>query len=144
MQTNFLILLNIVILIIGIIVIIRYNKIRREKFLELLIEKINLENMNVIDCFSKDALAVYLSVLGETNQWTLTEHTLSKNGTDLHIWAANTVDSRRFYNNQLTEEAKKELEEKNLKLTYYDKVLFDKIIQSYKNRQTQLVTKFFL
>lgn len=144
MQTNFLIILNIVILIIGIIVIIRYNKVRREKFLELLIDKINLENLNVIDCFSKDALAVYISVLSETNQWTLTQHTLSKNGTDLQIWAANTVESRRFYNNKNTNEAQKELEEKNQKLTYYDKVLFDKIIQSYKKRQDQLVTKFFL
>lgn len=69
---------------------------------------------------------------------------MSKNGTDLQIWAANTLDSRLFYSTMCSDEKKKELEEKNLKLTYYDKVLFDKIIQSYKNRQAQLVTKFFL
>lgn len=144
MVTNSLIILNIIILIVGIIVIIRYNKVRRAKFLEMLIEKINLENMGVLDCFSKDALNVYLSVLSETDRWTLTEHTLSKNGTDIAIWAANSIENRRFYNNQLSADAKKELEEKNQRLTYYDKILFDKIIQSYKNRQEKLVTKFFL
>jgi len=141
--TNALIIANIILLIVGVIVIIRYNKIRREKFLEMLIDQINLENMCLVDCFSKDAIEVYLDIMKNPNGWSLKNCTLDRISDGTMIWAANELDSRRFYTHGSDEE-KKAIEEKNKKLTHYDKVLFDKIVISFKNRQNKLVTKFFI
>lgn len=141
--TNILILTNMALLLIGVIIIIRYNKVRREKFLEMIIQQINLENMGLIDCFSKDVIEVYLDILKNPNGWLLNEYALSKISDGTMIWAANDVYNRIFYTHG-DDEVKNVIEEKNKKLTYYDKVLLDKIVESYKNRQDKLVTKFFI
>lgn len=144
MTTNTLVIANMILLIIGIIIIIRYNKVRREKFLEMIIAQINLDNMSLVDCFSKDALAVYMDIINNPNGWSLHNCTLDKISDGTKIWAANELDSRRFYANSMSDEEKKLIEAKNAKLTHYDKVLFDKIVKAYKDRQDKLVTKFFI
>lgn len=142
--TNTLIIANIILMIIGVIVIIRYNKVRREKFLEMIITQINLDNMSLVDCFSKDALAVYMDIINNPNGWSLIGCTLHKISDGTQIWAANELDSRQFYTSDFNDEVKKATQEKNAKLTHYDKVLFDKIVKAYRNRQDKLVTKFFI
>lgn len=129
-------------LIIGIVVIIYVNKIRRNKWIEFIVDRIILENINLTDCFTKEVVALYISILNETNKFNLTEHTLNVSDSDISIWAANGLDSRGFHTHN--KEKKDEVKEMNSKLTYYDKLLLDKLIQAFKNRQDKLVTKFFV
>lgn len=129
-------------LIIGIAVIIYVNKIRRNKWIEFMVDRISIENINLTDCFTKEVVALYISILNETNKFTLTDHTLNVSDSDISIWACNDLDNRRFYTHN--KEKQKEVDEMNSKLTYYDKLLLDKLIQAFKNRQDKLVTKFFV
>lgn len=130
-------------IVISAIIIIRYNKVRREKFIEMIIAQINLDNMSLVDCFSKDVLEVYLDIIKNPNGWSLHNCTLDRISDGAMIWASNELDSRRFYTHGSDEE-KKKIEEKNKKLTHYDKVLLDKIVRAYRDRQDKLVTKFFI
>tara|TARA_R110000796_G_scaffold73490_1_gene165267 strand:+ start:417 stop:842 length:426 start_codon:yes stop_codon:yes gene_type:complete len=137
-----LLIVILITLIAGIALIIHVNKIRKNKFIEVLIDQIKLENINLTDCFSKDVVSFYLSVLKDTNKYSLNNCTLNRVNDDVMIWASNDIHNRRFYTHN--EKKKKEVEDMNSKLTHYDKVLMDKVINSFKNRQDKLVTKFFL
>lgn len=135
-------LLNIIILVISVVIISSTNKIKDKRWIELIIKKVDIENINLDNCFSEDIWAFYTSVLKETNKYILTEHTLGKTEDAIEIWAANDIYSRRFYTND--EELKDTVKKMNKNLTYYDRLLLDKLIQSFKNRQNKLVTKFFI
>lgn len=137
-----LLVINLIVLITGIIVIIQVNKVRRNKWIEFMVEKISLENINLTDCFSKDVVSLYLGVLNETNRYSLNAHTLDIADSTISIWAANGIDSRRFYTHDASK--KQEVEERNKKLTHYDRLLLDKLVTAFKNRQDKLVTKFFV
>tara|TARA_R110000851_G_scaffold142286_1_gene280730 strand:- start:12 stop:437 length:426 start_codon:yes stop_codon:yes gene_type:complete len=126
----------------GIALIIYVNKIRQTKFIEVLVDQISLDNINLTDCFSKDVVSLYLGVLKDTNKYSLSDCTLNVSGDDVMIWSANDLDSRRFYTHNKSKQ--KEVEEMNSKLTHYDKLLMDKLVTAFKNRQEKLVTKFFV
>lgn len=129
-------------LIIGIALIIHVNKIRRNKWIEFMVDRISLDNINLTDCFSKEVVGLYIGILKDTNKYSLSAHTLDFSGSDIGIWAANSMENRRFYTTK--DKKKKEVEEMNSKLTHYDKLLLDKLVNAFKNRQDKLVTKFFV
>lgn len=137
-----LLVINLIVLIAGIIVIIQVNKVRSDKWIEFMVEKISFENTNLTDCFSNNVVSLYLDVLNETNRYSLNAYTLDKVDSTISIWAANGIDSRRFYTHD--ESKKQEVEERNKKLTHYDRLLLDKLVIAFKNRQDKLVTKFFV
>ncbi len=143
METIIILLItNIFIVIIGIIINTRVSIIRKNKWIELMVDRITIENINLTDCFSKDVISLYLNVLKETNRYSLGDCLLKEEGNEITVWASNTIESRRFctHDTELYEQVK----EMNNKLTYYDKMLLDKLIQCFKNRQDKLVTKFFI
>lgn len=137
-----LLIANIFIVIIGIVINTRVSKIRKNKWIEFMVDKVTLENINPTDCFSKDVISFYLNVLKETNRYSLGNCILQEQGNEISVWAANDITSRRFYthNTELAEQVKI----MNNKLTCYDKILLDKLVQSFKSRQDKLVTKFFI
>jgi hypothetical protein len=146
-MTDLLIIVNILLLIVAVIVINRSNKIRRIKFLEMLIEQVKLKNINLGECFSQPVIDVYISVLKDTNLWSLPPKSCTLNGPNkIQIWAANDLDARRFYGyyNEKDSEDDKKIQEWNSNLTHYDKVLLDRIITAIEDRQSILITKFFL
>ena len=69
MTTNILLLANIFILVFGIYFIIYKNKETKDKFIQTLIDNVNLDNINLDNCFSKEVIDVYLDVLKNTNDW---------------------------------------------------------------------------
>lgn len=137
-----LLIVNLIVLIAGIIVIVQVNKVRRNKWIEFMVDRISLENINLTDCFSKEVITLYLNVLNETNKYSLTNATLDVAGSKIMVWAANDMDSRRFYTHD--DKLKESVEEMNKKLTHYDKLLLDKLVNAFRNRQDKLVTKFFV
>lgn len=137
-----LLIVNMCVTTIGVLIMISYTKIRREKWIEAMIGRINLENINLTDCFSKEVISFYLDVLKDTNKFSLDKHVLRNNEEQIGIWAVNEQNSRRFHTH--SSEHKKQVEEMNKKLTHYDLVLLDQIVESFKNRQDKLVTKFFI
>ena len=141
MITNILLLANISVLIFGIYYIIYKNKVTKDKFIQTLIDNVNLENINLDNCFSKPVVDVYVDVLKNTNNWMLKNCTLENQKTKMQIWTSNSIDSRGFYTQ---EKDKNEIEMLNKNLTKFDKILLDKIATSYKNRENKLVTRFFL
>ena len=142
MTTNILLLANIFILVFGIYFIIYKNKVTKDKFIQTLIDNVNLENINLDNCFSKEVIDVYLDVLKNTNDWQIGNCTLKNEKTKQEIWIANSIDSRKFYTQK--DELKNQFELINESLTKFDKILLDKIANSYKNRENNLVTRFFL
>ena len=142
MTTNILLLANIFILVFGIYFIIYKNKVTKDKFIQTLIDNVNLENINLDNCFSKEVIDVYLDVLKNTNDWQIGNCTLKNEKTKQEIWIANSIDSRKFYTQN--DELKNQFELINESLTKFDKILLDKIANSYKNRENNLVTRFFL
>jgi hypothetical protein len=142
MTTNILLLANIFILVFGIYFIIYKNKVTTDKFIQTLIDNVNLENINLDNCFSKEVIDVYLDVLKNTNDWQIGNCVLKNEKTKQEIWIANSIDNRKFYTHN--DELKKHLELINESLTKFDKILLDKIANSYKNRENNLVARFFL
>ena len=142
MITNILLLANIFILVFGIYFIIYKNKVTKDKFIQTLIDNVNLENINLDNCFSKKVIDVYLDVLKNTNDWQIGNCVLKNYKTNIQIWTANDIENRCFYTHN--DELKKDLELINESLTKFDKILLDKIANSYKNRENNLVTRFFL
>ncbi len=142
MTTNILLLGNIFILVFGIYFIIYKNKVTKDKFIQTLIDNVNLENINLDNCFSKEVIDVYLDVLKNTNDWQIGNCTLKNEKTKQEIWIANDIDNRKFYTHN--DDLKKDLELINESLTKFDKILLDKIANSYKNRENNLLTRFFL
>jgi len=142
MTTNILLLANIFILVFGIYFIIYKNKVTKDKFIQTLIDNVNLENINLDNCFSKEVIDVYLDVLKNTNDWQIGNCTLKNEKTKQEIWIANDIDNRKFYTHN--DDLKKDLELINKSLTKFDKILLDKIANSYKNRENNLLTRFFL
>jgi hypothetical protein len=137
-----LLIINLIVLVIGLIIMSNLTKIRREKWIESMIGRISLENINVTDCFSKEVLNFYLDVLKDTNKFEVTAHTLNKVGSEIQVWISNDVDSRRWYTHDV--DSKEKVEELNKKLTIYDKMLLDRITNAIRERHDKLVTKFFL
>jgi len=129
-------------LIIGIAVIIYVNKTNKNKWIESMVNGVVLKNTKLSECFSKDVVNLYIDVLNDTNKYYLTEHTLIRSDSDICIWAANDIINRKFFSRNNSNE--EQVAEMNSKLTYYDKILLDKLIQSIKSRQDKLVTKFFI
>ena len=142
MTTNILLLLNLSILVFGIYFIIYKNKVTKDKFIHTLIDNVNLENINLDNCFSKEVIDVYIDVLKNTNDWKLDSYVLKNHKTNIQIWTANDIENRGFYTHN--DELKKDLELINKSLTKFDKILLEKIANSYKNRENNLVTRFFL
>ncbi|WP_420287285.1 hypothetical protein VT569_05115 [Flavobacterium psychrophilum] len=142
MTTNILLLLNIFILVFGIYFIVYKNKVTKDKFIHTLIDNVNLENINLDNCFSKEVIDVYIDVLKNTNDWQIGSCVLKNDKTNIQIWIANDIQNRGFYSQDNI--AKKDLELLNNSLTKFDKILLDKISNSYKNRENNLVTRFFL
>ena len=108
-------------------------------------EGIKFSNTEVEQCFSKDALDIYKSVITEPNKWYLTEHNLINDEKNIRIWASNGIELRKYCDSigaVITTEPN--VVHKNKALTYYDKILFDRIIKSYRERQPKLITKFFI
>lgn len=137
-----LLIANIFIVIIGIVINTKVSKIRKNKWIEFMVDKVTLENINTTDCFSKDVISFYLNVLKETNRYSLGNCILQEQGNEISVWAANDITSRRFYTHNT--ELAKQVKIMNNKLTCYDKILLDKLVQSFKSRQDKLVTKFFI
>jgi len=137
-----LLIVNILILIAGIFYITRQNKVKIDRWLEVMVDRISLENIHLTDCFSKEVIELYLDVLKDTNKFSLTKHTLDKAGSKMRIWATNDWDSRRFYTQE--KELETECKRLNDNLTHWDKILLDKLVTSFRDRQDKLVTKFFL
>jgi hypothetical protein len=142
MIPNILLSANIIILIFGIYFIIYKNKVTKDKFIHTLIDNVNLENINLDNCFSKEVIDVYIDVLKNTNDWQLGNCVLENKKNRKSIWIANDIQNRAFYTQ--CDEIKKELELINNSLTKFDKILLEKIAISYKNRENGLVTRFFL
>ncbi|SHH17136.1 hypothetical protein SAMN05444372_11924 [Flavobacterium micromati] len=142
MTTNILLFANIIILIFGIYYIIYKNKVTKDKFIETLIDNVNLQNINLENCFSKEVIDVYFDVLKNTNDWQTGSCVLENKKTKTSIWTSNEIQNRAFYSQD--SEIKKELKVINDKLTKYDKILLDKIAKNYQNRESGLVTRFFL
>ena len=142
MTTNILLLANIFILVFGIYFIIYKNKVTKDKFIQTLIDNVNLENINLDNCFSKEVIDVYLDVLKNTNDWQIGNCTLKNEKTKQEFWIENSIDSRKFYTHN--DELKNQFELINESLTKFDKILLEKIANSYKNRENNLVTRFFL
>ena len=142
MTTNILLLANIFILVFGIYFIIYKNKVTKDKFIQTLIDNVNLENINLDNCFSKEVIDVYLDVLKNTNDWQIGNCVLKNEKTKQEIWIANSIDNRKFY--AQNDELKNKLELINESLTKFDKILLDKIANSLKNRENNLITRFFI
>ena len=142
MTTNILLLLNIFILVFGIYFIIYKNKVTKDKFIHTLIDNVNLENINLDNCFTKEVIDVYIDVLKNTNDWQIGNCVLKNDKTNIQIWTSNDIQNRGFYSQDDSE--KKDLDLLNNSLTKFDKILLDKIANSYKNRENNLVTRFFL
>lgn len=142
MITNILLLVNIFTLVFGIYYIIHKNKVTKDKFVQTLIDNVNLQNINLDNCFSKEVIDVYLDVLKNTNDWQIGNCVLENKKLKKQIWIANEINSRAFYSN--CSEEKIELEKINNDLTKFDKILLEKISISYKDRENGLVTRFFL
>jgi len=142
MITNILLLANILILVFGIYYIIHKNKVKKDKFIQTLIDNVNLQNINLDNCFSKEVIDVYLDVLKNTNDWQLGNCVLENKKLKKQIWISNEINSRGFYSN--CSEEKIELEKINNNLTKFDKILLEKISISYRDRESGLVTRFFL
>lgn len=143
METIIILLtVNTVILIAGFIITTRINKSKQVEWIKIMVDKISLDNVNLSDCFSEDVVALYLDVLSETNKYSLAGCVLGKSNNPIMVWASNDMYSRRFYTHDKGKD--KDVEEMNKKLTYYDKVLLDRIVTSFKTRQDKLVTKFFI
>jgi hypothetical protein len=142
MITNILLLVNIFTLVFGIYYIIHKNKVTKDKFVQILIDNVNLQNINLDNCFSKEVIDVYLDVLKNTNDWQIGNCILENKKLKKQIWIANEINSRSFYSNCSYE--KIELEKINNDLTKFDKILLEKISISYKDRENGLVTRFFL
>lgn len=139
-----LLLITIMLLvIITLILIIRLTRQSVDLFLKTIHDQINNKNTILTDCFSKDVLEIYLDILNNPNGWVLEQHILRRISDNMAIWAANDIHARNFFSHPAANNSE-EIEEKNSKLTYYDKVLLDKIVNSYKTRQDKLVTKFFM
>jgi hypothetical protein len=142
MTTNILLLANILILVFGIYFIIHKNKVTKDKFIKTLIDNVNLENINLGNCFSKEVIDVYIDVLKNTNDWHLGHCVLENKKLKKKIWTSNEIHNRSFYT--YDEDLKEEVNLINNSLTKFDKILLDKIVNSYKNRESSLVTKFFI
>ena len=142
MTTNILLLLNIFILVFGIYFIIYKNKVTKDKFIHTLIDNVNLENINLDNCFTKEVIDVYIDVLKNTNDWQIGNCVLKNDKMNIQIWTSNDIQNRGFYSQDDSE--KKDLDLLNNSLTKFDKILLDKIANSYKNRENNLVTRFFL
>lgn len=142
MPTNILLLLNIFTLVFGIYFIIYKNKVTKDKFIHTLIDNVNLENINLDNCFSKEVIDIYIDVLKNTNDWQIGNCVLKNDKINIQIWTSNDIQNRGFYSQDET--VKKDLELLNNSLTKFDKILLDKISNSYKNRENNLVTRFFL
>lgn len=142
MITNILLLVNIFTLVFGIYYIIHKNKVTKDKFVQTLIDNVNLQNINLDNCFSKEVIDVYLDVLKNTNDWQIGNCVLENKKLKKQIWIANEINNRAFYSN--CSEEKIELEKINNDLTKFDKILLEKISISYKDRENGLVTRFFL
>ena len=142
MTTNILLLLNIFILVFGIYFIIYKNKVTKDKFIHTLIDNVNLENINLDNCFTKEVIDVYIDVLKNTNDWQIGNCVLKNDKTNIQIWTSNDIQNRGFYSQD--KKKKKDLDSLNNSLTKFDKILLDKIANSYKNRENNLVTRFFL
>ena len=69
-------------------------------------------------------------------------YTLKNEKTKQEILIANSIDSRKFHTQN--DELKNNIELINESLTKFDKILLEKIANSYKNRENNLVTRFFL
>ena len=142
MITNILLLVNLFTLVFGIYYIIYKNKVTKDKFIQTLIDNVNLQNINLDNCFSKEVIDVYLDVLKNTNDWQIGNCVLENKKLKKQIWIANEINNRSFYSNCSDE--KIELEKINNDLTKFDKILLEKISISYKDRENGLVTRFFL
>ena len=142
MITNILLLVNIFTLVFGIYYIIHKNKVTKDKFVQTLIDNVNLQNINLNNCFSKEVIDIYLDVLKNTNDWQLGNCVLENKKLKKQIWIANEINSRVFYSNCSDE--KIELKKINNDLTKFDKILLEKISISYRDRESCLVTRFFL
>ena len=60
METIIILLIgNIFIVIIGIIINTRVSIIRKNKWIEFMVDRITIENINLTDCFSKDVISLY-------------------------------------------------------------------------------------
>jgi len=144
-MTNILLLANTTAILLEIVVFIYRTNKKPTVMCEVMAEGIKFTNTENEQCFSKDALDIYRSVITEPNKWYLTEHNLINDEKNIKIWACNGVESRLFCSSGgavITSE--KSVTDKNKPLTYYDKILFDKIIAAYKERQPKLITKFFI
>jgi hypothetical protein len=142
MTTNILLLLNIFTLVFGIYFITYKNKVTKDKFIHTLIDNVNLVNINLDNCFSKEVIDIYIDVLKNTNDWQIGNCVLKNDKTNIQIWTANDIQNRGFYSQD--DIVKKDLELLNNSLTKFDKILLDKISNSYNNRENNLVTRFFL
>lgn len=128
---------------IGVVFMFYYmRKIREKEIIKLLINSVDLTKLPTQDCFSQPAKDFYLKVISEPDKFTLTHHTLTHSDLSMSIWVANDVEHRRFYANY--QDSQEEIDRKNAGLTYYDKVLFERIAKSFKQRNEKIVTKFFL
>lgn len=150
-MTNITVLLISLLLLqlIAIVFISRNNKVRKKEILNQLVFNVknNLDSLEYHKWFSKPVLEIYHDILNNPQGWNVSNdyYLLERTSDGLKIWAANSVDARRFYTFENDgEKAKNKAEEDNKNLTYYDKVLLDKIIKAYKNKQDNLVTKFFI
>lgn len=115
---------------------VKYNI---EKVSALVVNYSIVNSTDFIQNFSPDIINVYTDIIKNPEGWILTDHTLYKQDGSISIWAANNIDSRGFYNgnNRLGDP-------RNAKLKYCDKVLLDKIIIAYKEKQSKIVAKFFI
>ena len=132
---------NILFITISVYATNRIIKVKSKDLVESLIEKINIENLNLDNCLSKEVVNVYIDVLANTNDWSLISYQLVNKKLAISIWTANSITDREFHS---IEGCTLNILEVNKSLTKYDKLLLDKIVENYKNRESKLITKIFI
>ena len=132
-------------IVISITAVIRTKKKEvslKEEMVKFVIKKVSLKDLVGKKLFSKAVVDIYLDIMKNADKYVLSGTTLEIPNTKIQIWAANDVDSRRFYTHE--DELKEEVDAKNKKLTYYDRVLLDRLITAIREGHNKMVTKFFI
>lgn len=135
-------------LIIGYLLISKINvlindKLTDEKLIHSLIDKIHLEDSPFTKYFTKDVIDVYTDILKNPGGWMLDGCRLKNASGSIQIWAENRVINRRFIDYSASCDSE-EIKLKNERMTYYDKLLLDKLVTAIRDRQDVNVAKFFI
>jgi len=140
---------TVILFCINVIITNRRGKITDKQLSELLVDLMMKEfdivkdksNSQLTKLFHPKVIELYRQIIANPNCAIVDPFCLKIHNTE--IWIVNSVYDRRFYSHKL--DTKEQLDKEiNQFLSYYDKLLLDKLAKAIKANQDTMVTKLFI